>query len=234
VLVIYGCAVLAEEVIRQTDGSLKALLHVEGGVLDAGGGIADSMIHALTLYADGGIGFDRLPNEKELKAEGIVLTHCEWIALSARIRYRGSDVYAERRWHPKAGNWDQIGGLERSKVPADVDRAHRSFSIMDRLDSLRSGRGRKSGDGITWSGGTAHFLDDLWTTLEKLTQETGTRYGHNPVSQKFRSKMQQATPSANTIRKWLKDVGLLPKHVTSGQVTRANYLEFVGKAPASK
>ena len=90
-------------------------------------------------------------------------------------------------------------------------------------------RGKGPGDGATWAGGIEHFLEDLWETLEKLTRQSGTAYGHDPTSRQFRAAMREATPSPNTIRKSLSKAHLKPRDIKSGKVTRSNYREFVGK-----
>jgi len=114
------------------------------------------------------------------------------------------------------------------QLSAKLLRAWRGVEILREMGAEHGG-GKRDGDGATWAGGTPDFLDDLWTTLEKLVQETGTPYDHDPTSRQFRGKMRQATPSPNTVREQLKLAGLRPRDVKSGAVRRENYAEFVGK-----
>jgi hypothetical protein len=166
----------------------------------------------------------------EIDATGRVLRALTIAVYSASIVHDSSKVFADRRWHPQLGRRDFIGGLELPHKAEEVSRARKDFTRLRQMnDRLIRGGGKKQGDGATWAGGTPDFLDDLWTTLETLIRATGTPYGHDPTSRQFRSKMREATPAANTVRTWLGKVGLLPKHIKGGIVTRANYREFIGK-----
>jgi len=89
-------------------------------------------------------------------------------------------------------------------------------------------RGRKTGDGATWPAGVEHFLDDLWTTLEKRQKSTGKLWGHDILSRDFRTSME-GHPSERTLRDWLRDAGLRVQDVESGKVNRENYSQFVAE-----
>lgn len=136
---------------------------------------------------------------------------------------------AERVWVPGPGHADQIQPFPRPASPDDQRRAADAQAALIRFCERLGSQGKRKGDGATWAGGLPHFLDDLWTALEKLTTETSTPYGHDPTSKQFRSKMREWPFSEWTMRDWLRNAGLRPKDITSGRVTRANYSQFVPK-----
>jgi hypothetical protein len=142
------------------------------------------------------------------------VVRCEGIETNGVIQYtqgRAADVLIR---------------LDLDRPPEDLGPVQKALAVAVGLKV--STQGKKKGDGATWAGGRDDFLDDLWTTLEKLTAATGRRYDHDPVSRQFLSKMREH-PSDKTVRKWLKKVGLRPQDIKAGRVTRANYVEFVSK-----
>jgi hypothetical protein len=162
-----------------------------------------------------------------LCAENRVLRFVSIAVFIARVHHVESNVFAERRWHPFLGRRSAIGGLEKPHNEKEIRRASKDFRLFNQPNFSAKG-GRRAGDGATWAGGLEDFLLDLWMTLETLTRESGTPYGHDPTSRPFRTKMREH-PGDRTIRDWLRKAGLRPGDIKSGAVTRANYPQFVAK-----
>lgn len=142
------------------------------------------------------------------------------------VEVEGYEPYGELRF--REGDTDVSLVRVNLNRPLDVLEPVRS-ALRVAVGLKISRRGKHRGDGATWAGGRSDFLDDLWTTLETLTRESGTPYGHDPASRRFRSRMRESS-SARTMRDWLREKAKVrPRDVKSGAVTRANYSQFVAK-----
>lgn len=151
---------------------------------------------------------------------GAVAVHRAWLIVPS------GRVLAWARWTVQADGRTQ---LQRDCEPTMYDDVEADYQAAVRAmiwfrEGLSS-RGRQSGDGALWPGGDDDFLDDLWTTLETLTRESGTPYGHDPTSKLFRTRMREG-PSDSPLRRMLRRVGLRPSDLKSGRVTRANFRQF--------
>ncbi len=143
-----------------------------------------------------------------------------------RARYQHSRLYAEVLWRP--GFDEAEPGIRGGNPPyRDEERQHaeRGIVLLRHLPIV-SQRGKKRGDGATWPGGLPDFLDDLWTTLEKRQESTGTSWGHDPTSRAFRLDMRNIA-APRTVSAWLAKAGLRPQDIKSGTATRSNYRQFV-------
>src|SRR5207248_2716755 len=105
---------------RLEDGSL--VLRLSGGALLYLPPGTSVPVHACSAYVDEDgwevVTLGRAP--ANVGRDGRMLGGYTLVQLSARIVLRDSTTYAERRWHPVAGSWDQIGWQGDSKVPAEM------------------------------------------------------------------------------------------------------------------
>ncbi len=145
-----------------------------------------------------------------------------------RARYQRSRLYAEVLWRP--GFDEAEAGIRGGNPPyRGEERQHAERGIMLlRHSPLVGQRGKKEGDGQLWPGGVRDFLDDLWSTIEKWQNATGKQWGFRVASRAFHERMQEH-PSRSAMYDWLEKAKIRPQHVESGQVTRSNYVEFVGR-----
>jgi hypothetical protein len=76
-----------------------------------------------------------------------------------KIRYRGSNVFAEVKYHPEDGEDISILNIERDTEPVEISRVHRGIEILGRSKIAHIGRPRGSGylDGMTPKEFLAHY-----------------------------------------------------------------------------
>ena len=149
-------------------------------------------------------------------------------------------AFAELRWPAVDGLCPPVVGVSKTihlaagwegLTPAEQDGAAASATrAMRAIHGLISQRGKKRGDGQLWPAGPEEFLEDLWAAVERYTASTGRRRPKitGTRGESFRTMMQRR-PAERTLRDWLGKVGLRPRDVESGKVTRANYSQFVAE-----
>jgi len=157
-----------------------------------------------------------------------------------RAHLPNAAAFAELRWPADVGVWPAAVGVSKrihlaagweGLTPAEQDRAVTGAAgAMRAIHGLVSQRGKKAGDGQLWPGGPEEFLEDLWAAVERHTASTGRRRPKitGTRGESFRAMMQRR-PAERTLRDWLGKVGLRPRDVESGKVTRANYSQFVAE-----
>ncbi len=164
----------------------------------------------------------RIEDDPALDGPGVL----ELAVWRARVIHHESPVIGRADWRP---GWPRVkhshDGIDPT-VNNDTRRADDGLKLL--RDIPLSHRGKREGDGQLWPGGVPDFLDDLWSTIEKWQAQTGKRWGFKVASREFRHGMREH-PSRGAMYAWLGKAELRPQDIESGQVTRANYAEFVGR-----
>jgi len=197
---IHGVRVLRRAIVPHPSGKPSQLYTLNDGELVVPPGGTVPLYACLTIATPDGknaavVGTPG-PDSRLWKDGSRPFLQYTLVTLSTRIRYHGSGIFAERRWHPDfIRTIEQIGGVETSKDAKEVNRARQDFRLIDDLSKPRPKGGSPKG----WRKGRA------WTRREILewSSEAGSTFAsdRDPTLAELSAEMDVSPETAgNRVR----------------------------------